>query len=175
MGRIGFPRIGPFTIDDRGFVRLTNRPLTLEIKNLENNEIPLEIKSRETGHKIPETRDLLNAAQIEADVRFEACKDVIGAGPERWVPRDQYHEAKQREEQLKQNALNTAQSDEERGQLLEHQSFEDVNEEESRNERARWMKVIGIRYLYLLSCLPRSRIAYPCLDIRGKGSIQKSY
>lgn len=43
MTRVRFPRIGSFVIDDRGLVRLENRPLTLEIQDLENDGIPLDI------------------------------------------------------------------------------------------------------------------------------------
>ncbi|KAG2416088.1 hypothetical protein HFD88_007280 [Aspergillus terreus] len=40
---IPLPRIGSFTIDDHGFLQLNNRPLTLEIHDLENQKIPVDI------------------------------------------------------------------------------------------------------------------------------------
>jgi Phosphotransferase enzyme family len=72
----------------------------------------------------------LNSAQVEADEQLEACRDVIGVGPEGWVPSDQYEEAKQRESKLKVDALDAAESDEERARLCEHWVFDDFNEEE---------------------------------------------
>ncbi|KAF9894009.1 hypothetical protein FE257_008980 [Aspergillus nanangensis] len=41
--RIPLPRIGSFTIDKTGFLSLTNRPLTLEIHDLENQKIPMNM------------------------------------------------------------------------------------------------------------------------------------
>jgi hypothetical protein len=41
--RIPLPKIGSFVIDHNGFLRLTNRPLSLEIQDLENEEIPTNI------------------------------------------------------------------------------------------------------------------------------------
>ncbi|KAJ8225850.1 hypothetical protein LV156_009038 [Aspergillus fumigatus] len=40
---IPLPKIGSFVIDQNGFLRLTNRPLSLEIQDLENEEIPTNI------------------------------------------------------------------------------------------------------------------------------------
>ena len=37
------PRVGSFTIDDQGLISLTNRPLTVEIHKLENENISSEI------------------------------------------------------------------------------------------------------------------------------------
>ncbi|OAP64468.1 Transcriptional regulator WAR1 [Fonsecaea erecta] len=48
MTRVRFPRIGSFVIDDRGLIRLENRPLTLEIQDLENDGIPLDIPRART-------------------------------------------------------------------------------------------------------------------------------
>lgn len=41
--RIPLPKIGSFIIDHGGFLRLTNRPLSLEIQEMENEEIPTNI------------------------------------------------------------------------------------------------------------------------------------
>lgn len=38
--RIPLPKIGSFIIDQNGFLHLTNRPLSIEIQDLENEEIP---------------------------------------------------------------------------------------------------------------------------------------
>lgn len=43
LGRIPLPRIGSFTINNEGFVSLTNRPLTLLLQQLENERIPTNI------------------------------------------------------------------------------------------------------------------------------------
>lgn len=43
VARIPLPRIGSFIIDDDGFLLLANRPLSLEIHDLENEEIPVDI------------------------------------------------------------------------------------------------------------------------------------
>ncbi|KAI9721625.1 MAG: hypothetical protein M1828_005116 [Chrysothrix sp. TS-e1954] len=43
MARKPLPRIGSFIIDDAGYLRLTNRPLTLDIAQLENEEIQIDI------------------------------------------------------------------------------------------------------------------------------------
>ena len=72
----------------------------------------------------------LVSAQLEADEQLEACKGVIGVGPEGWVPSDQYEEAKQRESKLKVGALEAAESDEERARMCEHWHFNDFPEEE---------------------------------------------
>ncbi|KAF2083964.1 hypothetical protein K490DRAFT_76144 [Saccharata proteae CBS 121410] len=72
----------------------------------------------------------LNAAQIEADEQLQACRDVIGTGPEGWVPLEQYEEAKQRERKLKADALEAAESEEERARLSEHWIFDDFDEGE---------------------------------------------
>ena len=41
--RIPLPKIGSFVIDHDGFLQLTNRPLSIEIQDLENEEIPTDM------------------------------------------------------------------------------------------------------------------------------------
>ena len=48
MTRVHFPRIGSFIINDQGLIRLENRPLTLEIQDLENDGIPLNVPRART-------------------------------------------------------------------------------------------------------------------------------
>lgn len=72
----------------------------------------------------------LHAAQVEADVQLQACRDVIGIGPEGWVPSEQYDEIKHRENKLKADALEAAESEEERAMLFEHWIFDDFDEDE---------------------------------------------
>lgn len=43
LAKIPLPTIGSFVIDDAGFLRLTNRPLTQEMHQLENENVPLEV------------------------------------------------------------------------------------------------------------------------------------
>ncbi|KKK18500.1 hypothetical protein ARAM_007010 [Aspergillus rambellii] len=43
ISRIPLPRIGSFIIDSDGFLCLSNRPLSIEIENLENEKIPTHI------------------------------------------------------------------------------------------------------------------------------------
>jgi hypothetical protein len=43
LSHIPLPRIGSFIIDDGGFLRLANRPLTVELQDLENECIPVDI------------------------------------------------------------------------------------------------------------------------------------
>ena len=40
LGRIPLTRIGSFTLDNKGVLSLTNRPLTLQLQDLENGGIP---------------------------------------------------------------------------------------------------------------------------------------
>ncbi|KAJ5144449.1 hypothetical protein N7526_001957 [Penicillium atrosanguineum] len=49
MARVPLPNIGSFAIDDDGYLRLNNRPLTMEIQQLENERIPVNIH-RGTTH-----------------------------------------------------------------------------------------------------------------------------
>ena len=43
LSRVPLPRIGSFIIDNNGFLSLTNRPLSIEIQQLENESIPTDI------------------------------------------------------------------------------------------------------------------------------------
>lgn len=44
ISRIALPRIGSFVIDNNGFLSLTNRPLSIEIQTLENEEVLTNIR-----------------------------------------------------------------------------------------------------------------------------------
>lgn len=72
----------------------------------------------------------VNAAQAEADEQLQACRDAIGIGPEGWVPSEQYDEIKKRESKLKADALEAAESEEERLRLREHWIFDNFDEKE---------------------------------------------
>ncbi|RLL93487.1 hypothetical protein CFD26_100822 [Aspergillus turcosus] len=48
LSRVSLPRIGSFIIDDGGFLSLANRPLTLMLHDLENENIPVDMPTGET-------------------------------------------------------------------------------------------------------------------------------
>ncbi|KAH7931313.1 protein kinase subdomain-containing protein PKL CAK Fmp29 [Leucogyrophana mollusca] len=72
----------------------------------------------------------LDAEQKEADESLEACRDVIGFGPEGWVPTEHYEEAMALSKKLKEDGLAAAESEEERAQVAAHWPFDDMDEEE---------------------------------------------
>ncbi|KAH9942760.1 protein kinase subdomain-containing protein PKL CAK Fmp29 [Amylocystis lapponica] len=78
---------------------------------------------------VRETREL-DKEQREADASLEACRDVIGHGPEGWVPVEYYEEAMARSKKLKQDGLAAAESEAERAQVEAHWPFNDMVEEE---------------------------------------------
>ena len=60
LGRIPLPRIGSFTMNDKGVVSLTNRPLTLLLQQLENESIPTNMNRQLTYTTVePYLLDLL--------------------------------------------------------------------------------------------------------------------
>jgi hypothetical protein len=75
----------------------------------------------------------LDAEQREADESLEACRDVIGFGPESWVSAVHYEEAMARSEKLKEDGLAVADSEEEeeeeRAQVAAHWPLDDMDEE----------------------------------------------
>lgn len=48
LAQVPLPRIGSFTIDNRGILSLTNRPLTLSLQQSENSGIPTDIARDQT-------------------------------------------------------------------------------------------------------------------------------
>ncbi|KAH7390849.1 hypothetical protein DE146DRAFT_679939 [Phaeosphaeria sp. MPI-PUGE-AT-0046c] len=97
------------------------------LRTSDNAEVPCPITFSEDEEK---ECLRLHAAQIEADEQLQACRDVVGNGLEGWVPTEQYDETKQRERKLKADALEAAESEEERQQLIDHWIFDDFDEEE---------------------------------------------
>jgi len=60
LGRIPLRRIGSFTLDNDGVLSLTNRPLTLQLQELENGGIPIKIGRGDTYTAVePYMLDLL--------------------------------------------------------------------------------------------------------------------
>ncbi|KAG5790580.1 hypothetical protein H9Q69_010364 [Fusarium xylarioides] len=61
LAKLPLPRIGSWTIDDRGVLKLANRPLTLFLYQLENADIPTELpRDRTYGSSVPYLFDLIN-------------------------------------------------------------------------------------------------------------------
>lgn len=48
LARVPLPEIGSFIVDEDGYLRLSNRPLTLDIQYLENQHIPVDIQRDST-------------------------------------------------------------------------------------------------------------------------------
>ncbi|KAL3486062.1 hypothetical protein BJX62DRAFT_26138 [Aspergillus germanicus] len=67
----------------------------------------------------------LDHAQGEAEEQLQTCQDFVGVGREGWVP----DEVKQREVKLKADALEAAESEEERTRLEESWIFDDFEED----------------------------------------------
>jgi hypothetical protein len=72
----------------------------------------------------------LDAEQREADEIPEALQNLIGYGPEGWVPVEHHEEAMARSKKLKEDALAAAGSDEEWAQVMAHWPLDDMDEEE---------------------------------------------
>jgi hypothetical protein len=88
LGRIPLPRIGSFTMDDKGVLNLTNRPLTLRLHQLENEGIPTNIDRSTTYTGVePYLLDLLayhdsrlvhqpNSINDESDCRGQIAAQI---------------------------------------------------------------------------------------------------
>jgi hypothetical protein len=72
----------------------------------------------------------LDAEQKKADETLEACRDVIGFGPEGWVPAQHYEEAMALSKKMKEDVLAAAESEEERAQIAAHWPWDDMDEED---------------------------------------------
>ena len=72
----------------------------------------------------------LERAQSEADEQFQACQEAIGVRNEGWVPVAYYDEAKRRERKLKADALDAAETEEERARIHENWIFDDFCEQD---------------------------------------------
>lgn len=72
----------------------------------------------------------LERALCEADDQLRACREAIGVGYEGWVPTEHYEDARRCERKLKADALEAAETDEERKRIQEHWIFDDFCEGE---------------------------------------------
>jgi hypothetical protein len=72
----------------------------------------------------------LDAEQTGVDETLEACRNLVGCGPEGWMLVERYDEVIKRSKRLKEDALAAAGSEEERAQIAAHWPFDDMDEEE---------------------------------------------
>ena len=72
----------------------------------------------------------LDAQQTGADEVLERVRNIIGLGPDGWVPAEHYEEAMACNKKMKEGALASAESEEERAQIAAHWVFDDMDEEE---------------------------------------------
>ncbi|KAL7280963.1 hypothetical protein ACG7TL_005912 [Trametes sanguinea] len=70
----------------------------------------------------------LEAEQQEADEVLQDCLDLVGAGTDGWVPVGHYEEAMARSKRLKEDALASATSDQERAEVTAHWPLDDMDE-----------------------------------------------
>ncbi|THH18002.1 hypothetical protein EW146_g2913 [Bondarzewia mesenterica] len=71
----------------------------------------------------------LDAVQRGADETLEACRNMIGFGPEGWVTTEHYEDAMTCSKQLKEDALAATTSAEERAEITAHWLLDDMDEE----------------------------------------------
>jgi hypothetical protein len=72
----------------------------------------------------------LDAQQRGGDAALAACQNMIGLGPEGWVPAERYEEAVARSKKLKEDGLASAETGEERAQIAAHWPLDYMDEEE---------------------------------------------
>ena len=70
----------------------------------------------------------LNEVQRRADEALEAWQNMLGLGPEGWVPTQHYEEAVALSKQMKEEALVEARSAEERAEIMGHWPWDDMDE-----------------------------------------------
>ena len=70
----------------------------------------------------------LDAKQSGADKILEACQNIVGCGVAGWVPAENYEEAMGRSKKLKEEALEAAESESERAEIMAHWIFDDMDE-----------------------------------------------
>ncbi|KAH9984925.1 hypothetical protein BJV77DRAFT_1062084 [Russula vinacea] len=70
----------------------------------------------------------LNEVQRKADKAFEVWQNMLGLGPEGWVPTQDYKETVALCKQMKEEALTEATSEEERAEIMVHWPWDDMYE-----------------------------------------------
>ncbi|KAL5522368.1 hypothetical protein ACEPAG_8384 [Sanghuangporus baumii] len=76
---------------------------------------------------VSETMEL-NEVQSKADKAYEVWQNMLGLGPEGWVPAQYYEEAVGLCKQMKEEALTEATSEEERAEIIAHWPWDDMDE-----------------------------------------------
>ena len=76
MAQFSFPRIGSMTIDKDGFLRLTNRPLTFRIQQLENKGVPTGVGRSDTYSSVDAYfSDLLSCHDRRINYQANSIRD----------------------------------------------------------------------------------------------------
>jgi hypothetical protein len=70
----------------------------------------------------------INAKQIDADAQMQRIRDFIGVNIDGWVPIDGYEHAREKEQYIKQQMLDAADTEDERKQIEEEWPFQDHEE-----------------------------------------------
>ena len=71
----------------------------------------------------------LHDRQAEADQGLKTFEDIIGMGPEGWVPSELYEEVKQRSIKFRADTVDAAESELDRERINAHWPFDDFDEE----------------------------------------------
>ncbi|KAL5523379.1 hypothetical protein ACEPAF_1646 [Sanghuangporus sanghuang] len=79
------------------------------------------------GEDVRETTKL-NEVQGKADKAFEVWQNMLGLGPEGWVPTQHYEEAVALCKQMKEEALTEVTSEEDRAEIMAHWPWDDMDE-----------------------------------------------
>jgi hypothetical protein len=70
----------------------------------------------------------LNEVQTKADKAFEVWQNILGLGPEGWVPTQHYEESVALCKQVKEESLTEATSEEERAEIMTQWFWDDMDE-----------------------------------------------
>jgi len=77
LTRIPLPKIGSFVLDDDGYLSLSNRPLTVQIQQLENEQIPVDIPRNITYSTVDSyINDILSFHESRLRYQSNAVSDV---------------------------------------------------------------------------------------------------
>lgn len=78
--------------------------------------------------------DVRKTMELDADLRdadevMQGVQNIVGSGPEGWVPKDHYEQAMTCSKKLREDMLAASVSDEERAEVEGHWPFDDMDEE----------------------------------------------
>lgn len=82
ISRMPLPRIGSFIIDRRGFLTLSNRPLSMELQELENENIPVDLPRDSTTYSTVESyvADILGVHDSRLQNQPNAVNNIQDCG-----------------------------------------------------------------------------------------------